>query len=129
MMRKETAMYRMVLAYDSALPFPPTLSIPPTSAPIHPIKQVWDHHTEFAVGLDWSTLVEGLLARWDRTALPGCTWALDTVACIVVERKCMKTLAPAGACSPMPALKPVCVLSTPRFLPVPFPAAAAAGTK
>lgn len=63
MMRKETAMYRMVLAYDSALPFPPTLSIPPTSAPIHPIKQVWDHHTEFAVGLDWSTLVEGLLAR------------------------------------------------------------------
>lgn len=26
--------------------------------------QVWDHHSEFAVGLDWSTLVEGLLARW-----------------------------------------------------------------
>jgi hypothetical protein len=28
----------------------------------------WDHHTEFAVGLDWSMLAEGLLASagWDQ---------------------------------------------------------------
>ncbi len=27
----------------------------------------WEHHTEFAVGLDWSMLVDGLLASagWD----------------------------------------------------------------
>ena len=36
--------------------------------------RVWDHHTEFAVGLDWSTLVEGRLASagWD-----GAVWAWD----------------------------------------------------
>lgn len=29
----------------------------------------WGHHTEFAVGLDWSVLKEGLLASagWDET--------------------------------------------------------------
>lgn len=32
--------------------------------------QVWDHHTEFAVGLDFSTLAEGVLASvgWDEMA-------------------------------------------------------------
>ena len=36
--------------------------------------RVWDHHTEFAVGLDWSALVEGRLASagWD-----GAVWAWD----------------------------------------------------
>eukprot|EP00983_Pelagomonas_calceolata_P121805 1160836-Pelagomonas_calceolata.AAC.6 len=29
----------------------------------------WDHHTEFAVGLDWSVLREGLIASagWDQS--------------------------------------------------------------
>ena len=37
------------------------------AAPEDALLAVWDHHTEFAVGLDWSTLVEGLLAScgWD----------------------------------------------------------------
>lgn len=32
--------------------------------------QVWDHHTEFAVGLDFSTLAEGVMASvgWDEMA-------------------------------------------------------------
>jgi peroxin-7 len=36
--------------------------------------RVWDQHTEFAVGLDWSTLVEGRIASagWD-----GAVWAWD----------------------------------------------------
>ena len=43
--------------------------------PTHPARthaeeallRVWDHHTEFAVGLDWSPLTEGMLAStgWD----------------------------------------------------------------
>lgn len=33
------------------------------AAPEDALVRVWDHHSEFAVGLDWSTLVEGLLAR------------------------------------------------------------------
>ena len=37
---------------------------------MHAPVQVWDHHTEFAVGLDWSTLSEGMLASagWDGQA-------------------------------------------------------------
>lgn len=37
------------------------------SAPEDAQLRVWDHHTEFAVGLDFSTLVEGLVASsgWD----------------------------------------------------------------
>jgi peroxin-7 len=37
------------------------------AAPEDALVRLWDHHTEFAVGLDWSTLVEGLLAScgWD----------------------------------------------------------------
>ena len=36
--------------------------------------RTWDHHSEFAVGLDWSTLVEGRIASagWD-----GAVWAWD----------------------------------------------------
>ena len=34
------------------------------AAPEDALVRVWDHHSEFAVGLDWSTLAEGLLARW-----------------------------------------------------------------
>lgn len=34
------------------------------------VLQVWDQHTEFAVGLDWSSLSEGMLAStgWDGQA-------------------------------------------------------------
>ena len=37
------------------------------AAPEDAALRVWDHHSEFAVGLDFSTLVEGLLAStgWD----------------------------------------------------------------
>lgn len=37
------------------------------AAPEDAQLKVWDHHAEFAVGLDWSTLVDGLLAScgWD----------------------------------------------------------------
>ena len=33
-------------------------------------SQVWEHHTEFAVGLDFSTLSEGVMASvgWDEMA-------------------------------------------------------------
>ena len=33
-------------------------------------SQVWDHHTEFAVGLDLSALAEGVMASvgWDEMA-------------------------------------------------------------
>lgn len=36
-------------------------------APEDALLRSWDHHTEFAVGLDWSLLQEGLLASsgWD----------------------------------------------------------------
>jgi peroxin-7 len=36
-------------------------------APENALLASWDHHTEFAVGLDWSLLQEGLLASsgWD----------------------------------------------------------------
>ena len=36
-------------------------------APEDALLQAWDHHTEFAVGLDFSTLSEGMLAStgWD----------------------------------------------------------------
>lgn len=42
------------------------------AAPEDAMLRVWDHHTEFAVGLDLSTLVEGDIAStgWD-----GMTWA------------------------------------------------------
>lgn len=35
--------------------------------PGDPLLRVWDHHSEFAVGLDWSVLTEGMLAScgWD----------------------------------------------------------------
>ena len=68
----------------SSLPSPPHPPVPPPhprcwcsydmtvrlwdyAAPEDALLAVWDHHTEFAVGLDWSTLVEGLLAScgWD----------------------------------------------------------------
>lgn len=41
------------------------------AAPEEALIRVWDHHTEFAVGLDWSSLSEGLIAScgWD-----GMTW-------------------------------------------------------
>jgi peroxin-7 len=37
------------------------------SRPGDPLLKVWDHHSEFAVGLDWSVLSEGMLAScgWD----------------------------------------------------------------
>ena len=37
------------------------------AAPEDAALRVWDHHSEFAVGLDFSTLAEGLLAStgWD----------------------------------------------------------------
>lgn len=40
---------------------------PPGAA--DPLLRVWDHHSEFAVGLDWSVLSEGVLAScaWDET--------------------------------------------------------------
>ena len=43
------------------------------AAPEDAQLRVWDHHTEFAVGLDWSTLAEGLLAScgWDEMTF---TW-------------------------------------------------------
>ena len=36
--------------------------------PENALVKLWDHHTEFAVGLDWSSLHEGLLAScgWDQ---------------------------------------------------------------
>jgi peroxin-7 len=45
------------------------------AAPEDALLRVWDHHTEFAVGLDWSTLAEGMLAScgWD-----GVTYAWHT---------------------------------------------------
>ena len=38
-----------------------------TAAPEDSQLRVWDHHTEFAVGLDFSSLSEGMLAStgWD----------------------------------------------------------------
>ena len=38
-----------------------------TAAPEDSQLRVWEHHTEFAVGLDFSTLAEGMLAStgWD----------------------------------------------------------------
>ena len=37
------------------------------AAPEDALLRVWDHHTEFAVGLDFSSLLEGMLAScgWD----------------------------------------------------------------
>ena len=37
------------------------------AAPEDALLKVWDHHAEFAVGLDWSPLREGALAScgWD----------------------------------------------------------------
>ena len=34
------------------------------------VLQVWDHHTEFAVGLDFSVLAEGVIGStgWDEMA-------------------------------------------------------------
>ena len=41
-----------------------------TAAAGEPLARRWDHHTEFSVGLDASTLVDGLLtsAGWDEMA-------------------------------------------------------------
>lgn len=38
-------------------------------APEDSLLSVWDHHTEFAVGLDFSSLAEGMLssAGWDES--------------------------------------------------------------
>lgn len=46
------------------------------AAPEHALVRVWDHHSEFAVGLDWSSLVEGLLAScgWDEMTY---CWHMD----------------------------------------------------
>ena len=40
------------------------------SAPEDALLRSWDHHTEFAVGLDFSSLIEGMLAStgWDELA-------------------------------------------------------------
>jgi peroxin-7 len=42
-------------------------------APEDAVRGVWDHHTEFAVGLDWCTLAEGRIAScgWDAQT---CVW-------------------------------------------------------
>jgi WD40 repeat protein len=42
---------------------------PPGAGGPDPLVRVWDHHSEFAVGLDWSVLSEGVLAScaWDET--------------------------------------------------------------
>lgn len=38
-----------------------------TSAPSDPLLNVWNHHAEFAVGIDWDVLSEGMIAScgWD----------------------------------------------------------------
>ncbi len=40
------------------------------AAPEDALLRVWDHHTEFAVGLDFSSLAEGMIAScgWDEMA-------------------------------------------------------------
>ncbi len=40
------------------------------AAPEDALLRVWDHHTEFVVGLDWSSLAEGTLGScgWDEMA-------------------------------------------------------------
>jgi peroxin-7 len=60
-----------------AQPLPPGLAAGETAPPqmdgAAQMLRRWDHHTEFAVGLDASPLVDGLLAScgWDETA---CVW-------------------------------------------------------
>jgi len=51
----------------AATPLPPGLAPDPAAGPL---LRRWDHHTEFAVGLDASPLVDGLLAScgWDEHA-------------------------------------------------------------
>ena len=46
------------------------------AAPGEPLVKVWDHHSEFAVGLDFSTLVRGRMAScgWDDAAF---VWSVD----------------------------------------------------
>lgn len=50
------------------------------SLPEDSLLRTWDHHSEFAVGLDFSTLAEGMLAStgwdewtflWNQKAEPG----------------------------------------------------------
>lgn len=46
------------------------------AAPGEPLLKIWNHHTEFAVGLDFSTLVRGRMAScgWDDAAF---VWSVD----------------------------------------------------
>ena len=46
------------------------------AAPGEPLMKIWNHHTEFAVGLDFSTLVRGRMAScgWDDAAF---VWSVD----------------------------------------------------
>lgn len=46
------------------------------AAPGEPLLKVWNHHSEFAVGLDFSTLVRGRMAScgWDDAAF---VWSVD----------------------------------------------------
>ena len=46
-----------------------TVKLWDTSAPQAPLIRSWDHHSEFAVGLDFSVLREGMIASagWDES--------------------------------------------------------------
>ena len=57
---------------QAPMPLPglaPRPPVPPGARPPDPLVRVWDHHSEFAVGLDWSVLSEGVIAScaWDET--------------------------------------------------------------
>jgi peroxin-7 len=54
-------------AAGGPLPLPGLAPRPPQPPAADPMLRVWDHHTEFAVGLDWSVLSEGVIAScaWD----------------------------------------------------------------
>lgn len=47
----------------------PSLQLWDSASPGQPLLRSWDHHSEFAVGLDFSMLREGLIASagWDES--------------------------------------------------------------
>ncbi len=61
------------------------------ASPASPLMQTWGHHTEFAVGLDFSLLADGQLASagWDelvspRLNLPSIKLALSWITLVPV---------------------------------------------